>query len=273
MHGCLTASFVLLSLLYLGTVAAYVGQFLQGEGWRPKLTSTLIGLLIVVHVLFLIAVGTAYRELPLVSKENVFSLLALSLVVVYRILEYRFQVRATGVFILLAAAVFHFLSLAQVSARPEIRELLQNPFFGVHVVLAILGYTSFVVSVVYGGLYLGLYRSIKGKNFGLAFQRFPPLDLLSGMNAHAAISGFLFLTVSIVLGVLLSLHLHKSFLTDPTFLQSALTWVGYGLFVLMYYTVRWRGLRQVYCSIASFALAVVSVSIVLVSFSTFHTFG
>jgi ABC-type uncharacterized transport system permease subunit len=233
----------------------------------------LLGLLIAAHVFLLIGVGAAYHELPLVNKESVFSFLALAILVVYSILELRLKVKTTGVFLLAVAGLLHFLSLPMVTARPEIRPLLQNPFFGVHVVLAILGYTSFLISVCYGGLYLALYRQIKDRKFGLAFQRIPPLDLLSRMNAHAAVLGFGCLTVSIVLGVLLSRHLEKHFLTDPTFLQSMATWVGYALFALAYYTLRWRGLRQVYCSMGSFAIGLLSISVVLMSYRSFHTFG
>lgn len=271
--GILTAGFVLLSGLYVAALAVYIGHFVNGEAWQRSLSRVLITVLIGVHALLLVGIGFAYRELPLISKENVFSMLALSLAVVYRILEIRFKVKATGAFVILAAAVFHLLSWPQVSAQPKIVPILQNPFFGVHVVLAILGYTSFVVSVVYGGLYLALFRAIKEKKFGLVFQRMPALDLLSRMNAHAAITGFGFLSVSMALGVLLSLHLKVRFLTDPTFIQSLVTWVGYGAFVAVYHGLRWRGLRQVYCSMGSFALLLCSVAAVLLAFQSFHTFN
>ncbi len=269
----LASGFVVLSALYLGAVALYLGHFIHGESWNPRYTSVGMAALVAVHALLLVAVGKAYQEFPLVGMETVFSVLALSLVVVYLLLEIRFRVKTTGVFILAAAALFHFLSRPMITAHPRIVPILQNPTFGVHVVLAILGYTSFFVSVIYGGLYLALYRSIKRKKFGLAFQRIPALDLLSRMNAHSAITGFGFLTVSILLGILLSRHLNLAFLRDPTFIQSAATWLGYGLFVLVYYGMSWRGLRQVYCSMGSFALALVSVSVVLFSFRAFHTFN
>lgn len=288
MQNTLILMHLVVAALYATALWLYVGDYLRGDrcaggaadagagsgggsggGWR----AIPIPLLAAVHALLLVGVGWSYREVPLVNAYNVFSFLALSLLVVYQALEWRFRVKTTGAFILAVAFVLHGASWPQLGVRPELIPRLQDPWFAAHVILAIMGYTAFIVSAIYGVLYLALYRSLKRRTFGLIFQRLPALDLLSRMNAHAALFGLGCLSVAIGLGMALARNVEASFYRDPTFLQSLLTWVVYGGFALAYYPLRWRGTRQVYVSLAGFAVAVGSMTVVLILFRTFHPAG
>lgn len=278
MQSSLILMHLVVAALYALTLWLYVGHYLRGSPGadkRPGMDWRAIPfkVLVVAHALLLLGVGWSYREVPLVNAYNVFSFLALSLLVVYLGLEWRFRVKTTGAFILAVAFGLHGISWQQLDARPELIPRLQDPWFGAHVILAIMGYTAFIVSAIYGLLYLALYRSLKRRTFGLIFRRLPALDLLSRMNAHAALFGLGCLSVAIVLGMVLARNVEASFHRDPTFLQSLLTWVVYGGFALAYYPLRWRGNRQVYLSLAGFAVAMGSMAVVLILFRTFHPAG
>ena len=137
---------------------------------------------------------------------------------------------------------------------------------------ALLGYVGFLISALYGLLYLGLYRMLKTRRFGLFFKKMPALDLLAQMNWHAAVVGFVCMTAAIALGVELSRHLEVPFAHDAKFIQSVAGWLLYGLLLVARYALGWKGRRQVVMSIACFALLAVSAAVVRFFFDTFHQF-
>ncbi len=61
--------------------------------------------------------------------------------------------------------------------------------FGLHAGMAILGYSAFAVSAIYGFLFLLLYHDLKSTHFGLIYRRLPSLDVLAKMNIRAAVLG------------------------------------------------------------------------------------
>ncbi|MFH0794566.1 MAG: cytochrome c biogenesis protein CcsA, partial [bacterium] len=188
-------------------------------------------------------------------------------------LEMRLKVRGTGMFMFGVALLFQLASWRATFIAPEANKLLKNPIFGVHVILAIIGYTGFVVSALYGVFFLILYRVLKSKRFGLFFNKLPPLELLSGMNIHAAVVGLTSLTASIVVGVMLSHVLDVPILSDAKFIQTVVAWGLYCALVAGYYLKGWRGHRQIYFSLGSFTLLILSTAIVAHMFDTFHKFN
>jgi len=265
--------YLLVALVYLLATVHYAVEFIRGLErivlWdRIERTITFV-----LHGLFLVALGVAYGELPLV-RASFLSFTALALAVVHTILEGRFRTRGTGVFFFSLACLLHLLSWPGVLHRPAPNDLLQNPVFGVHAIAALLGYVGFLVSALYGVFYLAVYRSLKSRQLGLFANRMPPLDLLSKMNIAAAVVGFVFLTAALVFGVILSVKLNVAFLLDPKVIQSVVVWALYGALVAGRYAMGWRGRLLVGLSLACFAVAVLSTALVgLMPLPTFHDFS
>lgn len=264
--------YFLVVLVYLAATVHYAVEFVRGmeriELWdRVERTMTFV-----LHGLFLLALGFAYGELPLVRFEFL-SFLALGVAVVHTILEGRYRTRGTGVFFFALAFVLHAASWPGVLHRPPTSPLLQNPVFGVHVLAALLGYVGFLISALYGVFFLIVYRSLKSRRQGLFVERMPPLDLLSKMNITAATVGFVFLTAALGFGTVLSVRLDVPFLRDPKFIQSIVVWVLYGLLILGRYAMGWRGRMLVGISLGCFAVAVLSIWLVGAYLPTFHNFS
>lgn len=272
MTPILISLYLLVALVYLVATIHYAIEFARGVQRIVFWDRMERGITIALHGLFLLAIGFAYRELPLV-QYTFLSMTALALAVVYTILEGRYRTRGTGVFFFSLAFVLHLLSWPGVMHRPAPNDLLQNPVFGVHAVAALLGYVGFLVSALYGVFYLVVYRSLKSRQLNLFVERMPPLDLLSRMNISSAVVGFVFLTAALFFGIVLSVKLNVSFLRDPKFVQSVGVWLIYGLLVAGRYAAGWRGRLLVWLSLACFVVAVVSTVFVGFFLPTFHNFS
>lgn len=258
--------YFLVAIVYLVATVHYAVEFVRSSErivvWdRIERTITFV-----LHGLFLVALGYAYREIPLV-RHSFFSFTALGLAIVHTILEGRYRTRGTGVFFFFLAFLLHLMSWPGVLHRPAPNELLQNPVYGLHAVAVLVGYVGFLISALHGVFFLLVYRWLKTRRLNLFVQRMPPLELLARMNFASAAVGFLFLTIGLLLGVILSFKLQVSFAGDPKVMQSMIVWLFYGLLILARYVAHWRGRLLVGASLVCFMVAVVSMA-----FVGFHDF-
>ena len=121
-------------------------------------------------------------------------------------------------------------------------------------------------------MYLLLYKSLKSKKFGVVFERLPSLDVLSKMGFGSVLLGWLFLSATIILGVVMSLEMFPEFYRDPKFITTIAVWLVYGATVLAYLVFGWRGARSVYLSLAGFFFAILAMLGSALLWSSFHKF-
>ena len=114
-----------------------------------------------------------------------------------------------------------------------------------------MGHSAFALGFVYGVMHVMLYRALKSGEFGLVFERLPSLDVLSAMVLfRSTFIGWLALSGTILVGVLMSVEYFPNFYQDPKFLTTILVWVVYGATVVAYVGLKWQGTRSVYGSLA-----------------------
>ncbi|MBI5155227.1 cytochrome c biogenesis protein CcsA [Candidatus Poribacteria bacterium] len=224
------------------------------------------------HLVFLTVLGVRYGELPLVGIPNVMSFLALMLVAVFAIQEMRHRVAGIGVFVLGMGTLLQLLSWPSIGAIAIQKDFLKSPLFGFHVFLAIAGYAGFTLSAVYGVLYLTMYRALKSMRFGVFFKNLPPLESMSRMNLDAALIGLIAMTVSIVVGVLLSIQFEINMRGDAKFIQTLVGWALYSAMIGGHYALRWQGRVFVYMSLLIFAVFIGGMVVVMTVFKTAHQF-
>jgi len=272
MNAPLWIVYLAVCAMQLALAGGYASRFAREEGRvSPQIHAAQLAT-ILSHTAFLALLGLNYHEIPLVSWANMASWIALGLAIVHTTTEARFHTGGTGVFIFALAFALQMAAWPSLGMQPEPNRLLQNPIYGVHVGWALLGYVGFLISTLYGLLYLVLYRMLKERRFGAFVEGMPPLDLMARMNLHAAAVGFLCLTLSLALGVELSWRLNVAFLHDAKFIQSMCAWLLYGLLLVARYALGWKGRLQVAVSVACFGALALSAAAVHLFFTTFHHF-
>jgi HemX protein len=265
-----------LPLLYGLTAVNYTVYFLRRDPFAERTCTPFLACAALTHLVFVVLLSAHFARVPVATLPEAINLIALSMVVTYLYVERIEGHRSTGVFILPLVVILQLTASALLphsnpGTLPQ-SHLFESSLFGLHAIAAILGYTAFAVGAVYGLMYLLLYRALKAKNFGLMFERLPSLDVLSKMVFGATFLGWIFLTVTIGLGVGMSLGQLPEFYLDPKFLSTIAVWAVYGGGVLSWYALNWRGARSVYFSLAGFIFAVVAMMGSAFFWRSFHAF-
>jgi ABC-type uncharacterized transport system permease subunit len=172
---------VALPLLYAGVVAVYAVTFFGNNIPLERLKRPLLVALVLVHFGYLNLRTFAFEHPPITTVFEILTLLAASMSVAYLYIEYRTNVRNTGLFVLFLALIFQTVSSLYVKDLLVIPDYLHSLLLGFHVSTALLGYTALALSAVYGLLYLMLYHEIRSSRFGMVYNRLPNLETLEIM--------------------------------------------------------------------------------------------
>jgi len=264
---------IILPALYVLVTLLYAFHFFSEERRSGNLITTLLGLTLGVHLLYIIVRITTFHHYPTASPAQVFTLIAFAIGIIYLWIEAMLSVKSTGMFVIGLVAGFQLLSSATIARTDTINPLLQSPLFSLHTSAAILGYSGITISALYATLYLLLFYDIKGSKFGIVYNQLPPLEVLDSMHMKAASAGFSFLTVTILLGILwLKLAFHHVMLLDWKIITALVTWAIFGIVIASKKFWGWSGKRVAYFSLTGFFMILVSMTVVNYFLTSFHRF-
>ncbi|MFQ5830273.1 MAG: cytochrome c biogenesis protein CcsA [Candidatus Methylomirabilia bacterium] len=252
-------TFALVAYL-LATGLALTHLIQRGEGvYRMASLTTQAGW--VLHTLALVVRGVELARPPLATLPEAVSVVVWAAVLLTLWAERQFGVKVLGAFVL--PVVFAFGVSAAAIPGGVIRELaptLRSAWISVHVVLALLGISAFVLNFAGGIMYLLQERQLKSKRPGTFYYRLPSLETLDRMTYRALTLGFPFLTLGLILGVIWAGSAWGSVFTfDPLAVFSVLTWFIYAATLSGRAVAGWRGRRAAYFAVAGFAALVLTL--------------
>ncbi len=190
-------------LAYLALLIDYGASFLLRT--RSQGRSILLPIVVAAHAGALALLGWHLGRMVPANNYEVLSVLAAGTAAMYWLVELGTRDRRTGAFVLLV--VFLLQYTASIFLRGELSgSPAPSAPAGWHVIPAMVAYTGFTISAIYGVLYIWARRDLKQRRFGILFDRLPSLDLLGVMNWHAMVAGFAFMTLAIVSGALMYSH-------------------------------------------------------------------
>ncbi len=264
---------ILLPFFYLSTFAIYFYDFQQGGKKFENSKRVFLFLTLFFHFLYLLLRTIQFDHPPITNVFEIFTVLAFALGFSYFILELVTDIRGTGPFIIIISILFQIISSLFIEDLTEVREILRSNLLGIHVISALIGYAGITISAVYGVLYLILYNEIKLNKFGLIFNRLPSLEILERLSFIAAIIGFVFLSITIIIGII---WLPRAFVQfsylDPKLIGTFAVWFLYGLGLLNKFLGKWRGKKLIILSIIGFTLAIFSTILTNFLAQSFHSF-
>ena len=254
----------LLPLLYLALLIDYGATFFlrtRTQNRHPWLWGV-----IVLHLAYLVLRGVHLGHPPLAAPAEILSALAWAMAAVYAVVEVAGRDRRSGVFVLSLAFIFQYTSshlLAGIAAAPP--AVLAEPVLArVHLIPALLAYTAFAFAAIYGLLYLLAQRDLRHRRFGVFFDRLPPLDLLGRMTWFALVTGFIFISITIVTGPLMfgpGSEAAQAALASTKVLLKIVTggvaWVIYAAAILGRWLGKWGPPRISGIAVAGYAVVMV----------------
>jgi ABC-type transport system involved in cytochrome c biogenesis permease subunit len=245
-------------------------------------TATTLLLLSVLAHTFVIGMQTmAVWHSPFANPSRAVSTFVWLVTLSYLYLELTTDERAMGVFILPIIVGLQLIPV--ISPGVETRNpVLDSPWFWVHVSSLLFAYATFGLAGVLGLTYVLQFKEIKKKHLGYFYTRLPSLQILDRMNSRATMTGWLFLTLGLVVGVIWTLqarplapddsNLQAMSLEDPKILFAVLTWAVYSFAVFARRAMGWSGRRAALLSAAGFIIVLLNFVPVSYFVKTSHDF-
>lgn len=264
---------ILLPFFYIATFAIYFYDFQQGGKKFENSKRVFLFITLIFHFLYLLLRTIEFDHPPITNVFEIFTVLAFAVSFSYFILELVTDIRGTGPFIIIISIFFQIISTLFIQDLAEVKEVLRSNLLGIHVISALIGYAGITISAVYGVLYLILYNEIKLNKFGLIFNRLPSLEILERLSFIAALIGFVFLSITIIIGIIWLPRAFDQFsYLDPKLIGTFAVWFLYGLGLANKFLGKWRGKKLIILSIIGFALAICSTILTNFLAKSFHSF-
>ncbi len=264
---------VLMPLMYGCLVLLYGLSFFKGTQWANTAKTPVLFATVSIHLLHILVRTAAFDHPPVTTIFEIMTTLAFCIAVAYAYIELKTKASNTGFFILLLAFVFQTTSSLYIKDLLDIAPIMRSRLLGLHVSSALLGYTAISLSAVYGILYLLLYHEIKSSRFGLIYNRLPNLEMLEKMSHKAEVFGFIMLTIAIAVGLIwLPMAFENFSYWDPKLVGTLMIWILYAMALTAKRTLGWQGKKTVILSVIAFALVVLSMTVINLYMSGFHSF-
>src|SRR5438874_3847566 len=110
-----------------------------------------------------------------------------------------------------------------------------------HIALSFVGIAAFATAAAAGTMYLIERRELKSRRFGAIFRFFPPLATLDRVNHVAAVTGWLGLTLGVVLAITYSVAYHEA--SMPKLIWATAAWLAVSGVALGRMTAGWQARR------------------------------
>jgi HemX protein len=287
MTGLLDALRLLLPVLYVGLLVYFARTFLRSNSGNATTERRLRYALpaaysvLAVHAIYIGVFTSVMHHELLATIYELMSLIAFTLLAVYIFAELRPTKETSGTGFFVAAVAFLLQAVSSVTigseTTAEIKPLLRDPIFNLHVTTSVFGYAALILAAIYGGLYLLLYHALRRNEYGALFEHIPSLSRLERYGTRATAVGFVFLTLSIALGWMLlerfpPVSTTGNLLLDPKVLTTLLVWLVFGVTLLLRKVVHVEGRKLVLFWMSGFALTVLSMTIVNAVATNFHSF-
>ncbi|MCW8797218.1 MAG: cytochrome c biogenesis protein [Chlorobium sp.] len=259
------------SLLYIIATGLYGADFFNGNSFAKTYKQPALIVTIVAHIAYIgfLTAPEGYRLSYSISM--LMSMVALTLTVIYMFIEFSTKTDKTGFFILSFATGAEILSSLMLFTSSGEGPAFSGLGIGIHLLAAIFGFSAIAIAGLYSFLYLLLFRQIKNNKFGFLFENLPNLEVLEQLIKHAVAFGFLFLSITLLAGVIGSIQTDEIInLFDSRLIALVVIWLFYGASLFIKKLFGWDTIHMAYLLIALFVLTTTLIMLMSIFSPTFH---
>jgi ABC-type transport system involved in cytochrome c biogenesis permease subunit len=260
-------------VVYLISFVLYALNLYRDRIWFGRFATLFLICGIVAHYYALLERSRIIHTIPYDDLYGSMSLFAWLIAVTYLGLEMYHRQRAVGSlvvpFVILWLTVAMIVAPASAPRPPR----ASGPLFALHITIGVLSYAAFAISFLLSVIYLVQSRILRRGRPGLAFWRFPALDLVERMSRSSVWVGVVALLIGTSLGFFWEHRLMGHFdATDPKVLITLVVLAIYLIYLRIVTVPAWRGTRAALLCVCNFALVIFSYTIVNLYFTDFHRY-
>jgi cytochrome c-type biogenesis protein CcsB len=252
--------FTIAVIAYVCATGLALAYLLQREEFVHRLASlaTLAGWAL--HSLALVRLAVEVGRPPLGTLGEAVSVAVWVVVGLTLWLERQSGLKVLSAFVLPVVVMLSVSSTARPLGLAQVDRALTSAWMWVHIALALVGISAFVLNFAGAIMYLIQERQLKTKRPGTFYYRLPALATLDRLTYRALALGFPFLTTGIILGSLWASRAWGSvFAFDPLAVLSFVAWAIYAATLAGRTAAGWHGRRAAYFSIIGFAALVLTL--------------
>lgn len=252
--------FDLALLAYLSATVLALAHLIQRREVSYRAASLLTQAAWVIHTLALVVRGIELNRPPLSTLAEAMSVVSWAAVLFTLWAERQYQVKVLSAFVLPLVTVLGVSAAWLPPGFTDLAPALRSAWIWVHVILAMLGISAFVLNFVGGVMYLLQERQLKTKRPGVLYYRLPSLETLDRLTYRTLTLGFPFLTLGLFLGALWARTAWGSLFTfDPLAVFSFIAWLVYAATLSGRAVAGWRGRRAAYWAVVGFSALVLTL--------------
>jgi ABC-type transport system involved in cytochrome c biogenesis permease subunit len=230
--------------------------FLRKEALRMPL-NILFGITIFCHMVYTVSLWRSMGELPVTSPAQAISMITLFASLVFVPIALK---RSTAVLtaFFLPVVTFMLSSMAPLIQPGQAISLGSHQlWYTLHTLSVVLGEALFIVATVSSAVYLIHERIIRKGSIHTAISALPPLTLLDTILYASLSTGFIAITIGMILGGLWASVLGISFgHIAPKVLAGAFMWLVYALGIHQRFAIGWKGRRTAVITLIGFIVMV-----------------
>lgn len=259
--------------LYAVSFVLYVLNLYRERAWSGRLATVVLVFGIIAHYYALLERSRVIHAIPYDDLYGSMSLFAWLVAVTYLGLETYHRKRAVGS--LVVPFVILWLLVAVIVAPSSVQHdpSANGALFAFHITVGILAYAAFGISFLLSVIFLVQNRILRGGRPGLAFWRFPALEVLERMSRSSVWVGLVALAASTGLGFAWEHQLTGHFaIADPKVWITLFVLAAYAVYLRIVRAPAWRGSRAALVCAFNFLIVLFSYTIVNLYFTSFHRF-
>ena len=257
--------------LYVVALVAYIWHFARRNPMVGRTATTLLVAAALAHTFVIGMLTMQVGYVPIAGATSAISTFVWLLALSYLYTEMTTDERAMGVFILPLLVALQAIPATQAGVDDPValqRPILKGPLFGLHVSSLLFAYASFALAAVIGVTYVLQFKEIKAKHLGFFYARLPSLQVLDRMNHRAVVTGWIFLTLGIIVGTIWAAQaraynavdpqIQAMSLHDPKIFVALICWAVYSFELFAAPRIGWGGRRMAYLSAVGFAIVLLN---------------
>ncbi len=247
---------------YALSSAGFVADRASGRIRWTGLAALALAIGAVFHALDLVARGIQAGNIPVANFAESLSFMAWLIALVGLVLIVRLRMAIIGAFVGPIVTVAGLIAYSTMrTTHLVLPESLRSVWLPIHVTLALLGYSMFVLATAVSLVYLVFESRLKAKRMmRTADSDVPSLEKLDRINYRLLGWGFLMLSLAIISGAIWADATWGHFWSwEPVESWSLVIWILYAALLESRLTVGWRGRRAAALTIVVFTVLVGSL--------------
>ena len=260
-------------VVYAASFACYARNLYAPNLWVGRTATALLGAGILVHYFYLYQRSLMLHTVPYDDLYGSMSLFAWLLALTYLGLELVHRQRSVGAFVtLLLICWIGALRILTPRSLP-VPTVPRGTLFALHVTLNTWAYAAFALSFVLSLIYLVQDRVLRSRRLGVAFWRFPALDVLDRMARSSVYVGLVALVAGVSMGLIWQHRLSGGYsLGDPKVIITVAILGVYLAYLFLARNAAWRGARAALLCALNFVIVLFSYTFVNLYLTRFHRF-